>query len=155
MSTSTKNTLDSTALLVSAPKLEDLEFVANFQSFPHQKTGKAIARWLIKSHKDVGLLPDYVMHHSTDGAANAVLSAQEYEEMTRKMCSAEITFSTCSAHQCHRAALWASGDISFKGKDQNPELNEALEKLHQIVERIRRSAARTKILDNVQKRHNR
>lgn len=138
-------------ILVSKPALEDLEYVLNFESFPYKKTGNNIAKWLIDSHKDAGLKPGYVMHHATDGASNAKLSAEQFETLTRHLRDSSMTFGTCSAHQIHRAALYAAGDPTFKTRE-NDELHTALNKLHGIFERIRRSPARTKILDDVQKR---
>ena len=141
--------LGSSVVVRQMPTTMDLEFVVNFESFTKRKTGLNIARWLIDSHKDVGLLPSYVMHHATDGASNAVLSAQEYEAATRDESETSMTFSTCSAHQVHRAALYACGDRSLVPK-RNHELQDALIKLHTIFERIRKSPARAKVLHDVQ-----
>jgi hypothetical protein len=154
MSMDTLHDIGSSSVVLSSSSLEDLEYVLEFQSFPYKKTGANIAKWLVQSHEEAGLLPGYVMHHATDGASNAKLSAKEFDLLTRDQRATTMTFSTCSAHQVHRAALYASGDPSFK-TILNPELHKALSKLHGIFERIRRSVARTKILDEIQINENR
>jgi hypothetical protein len=53
----------STQLAVANPHLADLEFILNFEYFSGEKTGKAIGAWLVRSHADKGLLPEYVLHH--------------------------------------------------------------------------------------------
>ena len=154
MSYDTARDIGSAKILSKHDALEDLEYVVTFESFPHKKTGVNIGEWLMKSHEKAGLLPQFVMHHATDGASNARLSSTQYAEMTNHLRDNTMTFSTCSAHQIHRAALYASGDPSFK-YPQNEELHTALAKLHGIFERIRRSPQRTKILDEVQNAANR
>ena len=114
MSMKTLDEVGPEILLHPSHGLDDLEYVLNFESFPLQKTGSNIAQWLIKSHTDVGLHPNYVMHHATDGASNAILSAKEFEALTRDVRESTMTFSTCSAHQIHWSALYAAGDPSFK-----------------------------------------
>jgi hypothetical protein len=141
-------------IAIKEPQLDDLEFVLNFQMFEAAKTGVNIGRWLVESHKDKGLLPDFLQHHSTDGASNATSSVKEYALQTQAFTESNITHSKCHAHQCNRSAKWASGTGDFT-KNVNPELSNVINKVHAIVGRVHRNPQHLKVLEKVQREKNR
>jgi hypothetical protein len=137
-------------IAIKEPELDDLEFVLNFQMFEGAKTGVNIGTWLVESHKDKGLLPDFLQHHSTDGASNATSSVKEYALQTQAFTESNITHSKCHAHQCNRSAKWASGTGDFT-TNVNQELANVINKVHAIVGRVYRNPQRIKVLEKVQK----
>jgi hypothetical protein len=101
-------------------------------------------------HASKGLLPAYVGYHSTDGASNAVASANHYELLTEMNRDAPIHHDKCMAHQNNRSAKYASGTGDFK-HCRNSVLRDVLVKTHNIIGRVHRSIHRIKIVRDVQK----
>jgi hypothetical protein len=89
---------------VTPVEKSDLETVIAFEQFPESKTALNIAEWLKTSHTRVGLKPEYIMCHATDGASNAVGSSMEFQAMTDATKADSIRHYTCYAHQVNRAA---------------------------------------------------
>jgi hypothetical protein len=110
-----------------------------------------VGAWLAKSHQEKGIKPDYLLSHNTDGASNAIKSAQVFELQTEMARSTSLSHDTCHAHQNNRAAKYASGTGDF-AINTNPELSKVLNKSHAILGRIVRSEKRLQILNDVQKR---
>ena len=70
-----------------------------FKTFEGAHTGRGVGLWLKQQHEDKGLLPQYVGYHCTDGASNAVASANEYELLTEMNRGSSINHQKCLAHQ--------------------------------------------------------
>jgi hypothetical protein len=130
--------------------LSQLETVNSFKRFDGGHTGKAVGQWLVNEHSSKGLLPQYVGYHCTDGASNAVASANEYEALTEMNRSSSTTHNKCLAHQTNRSAKYASGTGDFK-VNQNPRLSEVLNKAHRIIASVHRSPARLQVIRDVQR----
>jgi hypothetical protein len=129
--------------------LECMETVVSFKKFDGPKTGLGIGTWLAEEHAGKGLLPAYVGYHSTDGASNAVSSANHYELLTEINRGATLEHDKCMAHQNNRSAKFASGTGDFR-VCSNIDLREILNKTHRIINRVHRSAARIKVVRDVQ-----
>ena len=129
--------------------LSQCESVIAFKHFGSRHTGKEVGKWLVDQHNAKGLLPMYVGYHCTDGASNAVASANEYEALTLINKDVPINHKTCLAHQANRSAKYASGTGGFS-QNANEVLSEILNKTHSIVARLHRSSARIRVLKEVQ-----
>jgi hypothetical protein len=148
-----KQTLNKGAkkmLSIEAGSLHGLEAVISFKKYDGAKTGVGIGKWMLTEHESKGLLPQYVGYHSTDGASNAVASANHYELLTEMNRDSPIHHDTCMAHQNNRSAKYASGTGDF-AICRNEELRDVLQKLHNIVGRVHRSSHRMKVVIDVQK----
>ena len=147
-----KKTLnEGAANLLACPLgvLEQLETVNSFKKFDSPHTGKAIGEWMVAEHAAKGLLPNYVGYHCTDGASNAVASANEYELITSINRDNPINHQKCLAHQTNRSAKYASGTGDYK-TNSNPRLSQVLLKAHTLIARIHRSSAQLKIIKDIQ-----
>lgn len=155
MSRKTYNELSKRSeVVVPQESKSDLEVVLSFDHFPSSKTAVNIAAWLRSGHVRGGLRPEYIMSHSTDGASNAVASAEHFEAVTDAVRESSISHYTCLAHQVNRAAKFATGTGDFKS-NENLELSEVIRKMHEINGRIYRNEKRLKVLFQVQKERNR
>ena len=134
--------------------LDDLEFIVAFEKFSEAKTGEAIGQWMVEAHMAQGLRPNYVFHHSTDAAANAIKSMEEYAERTLDQRTIPLDQTACTGHAVNSSATKASGTAGLNRND-NEELSTILRKLHRILARIQRSPARQKVLAEVQSRKGR
>jgi hypothetical protein len=144
----------SKMLAIEDGQLLGLEAVISFKRFDGEKTGAGIGAWMTKEHGDKGLLPAYVGYHSTDGASNAVASADHYGLLTEMNRDSPIYHDKCMAHQNNRSAKMASGTGDFK-HCSNDELRLALTKAHTIITRVHRSTNQSKVVLDVQKAANR
>lgn len=129
--------------------LQQCETVNSFKRFDSPHTGKAIGEWLVSEHEAKGLLPQYVVFHCTDGASNAVASANVYDLLTELNRETPIDHVKCLAHQTNRSAKFASGTGDFRD-NANPRLSKLLLKCHTIIARVQRSSARIKVVKDVQ-----
>jgi hypothetical protein len=125
--------------------LQQCETVNSFKRFDSPHTGKAIGEWLVSEHEAKGLLPQYVVFHCTDGASNAVASANVYDLLTELNRETPIDHVKCLAHQTNRSAKFASGTGDFCD-NSNPRLSKLLLKCHTIIARVQRSSARIKVV---------
>ena len=141
------------SLLLEDGGLSCLEAVISFKKFDGAKTGHGIGTWMMNEHTTKGLLPSYVGYHSTDGASNAVASANHYELLTEMNRDSAIHHDKCMAHQNNRSAKFASGTGDFR-VCSNPTLRVVLNKTHNIVARIHRAPHRLKVVREVQKAAN-
>lgn len=130
----------SNLLSCSKPVLSQVETVNSFKLFDAPHTAKGIGKWLADEHKSKGLLPQYVGYHCTDGASNAVASANEYELLTEMNRSTAINHNKCLAHQTNRSSKYALGTGDFR-ICSNIRLAEVLDKAHRIIARVHRSSA--------------
>jgi hypothetical protein len=130
--------------------LAQCETVNSFKKFDGAHTGYGIGAWLAAEHESKGLLPNYVGYHCTDGASNAVASANEYEVLTEINRGIAFSHQKCYAHQANRSAKFASGTGDFK-ENKNTGLGEVLMKAHSIIARVHRSSARMAVIEEVQK----
>jgi hypothetical protein len=131
--------------------LQGLEVVISFKQFDGAKTGVGVGTWLYDEHFEKGLKPSYVMYHSTDGASNAVASADHYNLLSEMNTDSEILHNVCLAHQNNRSAKYASGTGDFK-TCKNESLRDVLNKVHAIIARVHRTYQRTKVVRDVQRR---
>ena len=81
--------------LVPENSKSDLEFVLAFDHFPESKTAANIADWLLEGHVHGGLKPSMILSHATDGASNAIGSANAFEQITRHMRSSAMAHYIC------------------------------------------------------------
>ena len=79
--------------------IQGLVVMISFKQFDGAKTGVGVGTWLYDEHFAKGLLPAYVLYHSTDGASNAVASANHYKLLSEMNTDCPIHHSTCLAHQ--------------------------------------------------------
>ena len=131
--------------------LSQCETVNSFKRFDGAHTGKGVGAWLASEHESKGLKPQYVGYHCTDGAANAVASANEYELLTEMNRDSTIRHDKCLAHQTNRSAKYASGTGDFK-VCSNKTLADVLNKAHAIIARVHRSPARIEVMRVVQQK---
>jgi hypothetical protein len=94
------------------------------------------------------------MYHSTDGASNAVASANHYRLLTEMNSDSSILYNTCLAHQNNRSAKYASGTGEFR-TCSNTTLRDVLNKAHLIIARVHRTWQRLHVVRDVQKKANR
>jgi hAT family C-terminal dimerisation region len=141
-------------LSISDGSLSGLETVLAFKKFDGVKSGVGIGTWLRDEHASKGLLPDYVCYHSTDGASNAVASANFYTLLTEINRNSAINHDKCMAHQNNRSAKYASGAGDFK-ECANVPLRDVLTKTHNIISRVHRSSHRMNVVREVQRNANR
>jgi hypothetical protein len=132
------------------------EVVVSFKRFNGAKTGIGVGEWLYDEHLEKGLKPNYIVYHATDGASNAVASANHYRLLSEMNGGLEsrILHNTCLAHQNNRSAKFASGTGDFK-TCSNPVLRDILNKVHQVIARVHRTSYRIKAIRDVQKSANR
>ena len=149
VSQQTLNEGASAALSCQSGHLSQCESVISFKHFGQRHTGKEVGKWLVEQHEAKGLLPQYVGYHCTDGASNAVAAANEYRALTEINQSVPINHQPCLAHQANRSAKYASGTGGF-ARNANVDLSDVLTKTHAIVARMHRSAARLRVLRDVQ-----
>ena len=129
--------------------LDQLETVNSFRKFDGLHTGKGIGQWLADEHESCGLLPQYVGYHCTDGAANAVASANEYQLLTEMNTDSPFNHQKCLAHQANRSAKYASGTGEYV-ENSNPQLFEVLRKTHRLVARVHKSSACITVMREIQ-----
>jgi hypothetical protein len=136
--------------------LKGCEVVLSFKRFNGAKTGIGVGTWLYDEHLEKGLKPSYVVYHATDGASNAVASANHYRLLAEMngVYESRILHNTCLAHQNNRSAKSASGTGDFK-TCSNPVLQDILNKVHQIIARVHWTHHRIKAIRRVQKTANR
>jgi hypothetical protein len=96
--------------------LKGCEVVLSFKRFNGAKTGIGVGMWLYDEHLEKGLKPSYVVYHATDGASNAVASANHNRLLAEMngVYESRILHNTCLAHQNNRSAKFASGTGDFK-----------------------------------------
>ena len=148
-----KQTLNEGArALLACPTgvLQQLETVNSFKRFDGAHTGKGVGKWLADQHQEKGLLPNYVGYHCTDGASNAVASANEYEVLTEMNRDIPFSHQKCLAHQTNRSAKYASGTGDFV-ECANETLRDVLVKTHTIVTRVHKSAKRIEVIKDIQR----
>jgi hypothetical protein len=86
-------------LAIQEGVLAGMEIVVAFKKFDGAKTGIGVGKWLYEEHVKKGLLPLYVGYHLTDGASNAVSSANHYKLLSEINSDTQIHHQTCLAHQ--------------------------------------------------------
>jgi hypothetical protein len=148
-----KQTLNEGAkkkLNIAEGSLQGLEAVIAFKRYDGKKDGAGIGAWMRSEHESKGLLPQYVGYHSTDGASNAISSANHYDVLTEMNRDSPIHHDTCMAHQNNRSAKYASGTGDFV-VCMNEELRDVLQKLHNVIAKVNRSGDRIKVVRDVQR----
>lgn len=65
------------------PKLDNLEFVLNFEKFDKPKTNTNVSDWLFESFKAANVKHSDLNQLAADGASNAIGSVSEYESLSR------------------------------------------------------------------------
>jgi hypothetical protein len=135
-------------LAITKGTLKGMETVISFKKFDGAKTGIGIGNWMAAEHMSKGLLPAFVGYHSTDGASNAVASANHYALLAEMNTDSPIQHDKCMAHQNNRSAKYASGTGDFK-HCSNPELRAVLMKTHNLIARVHRSSYRVKVVCDV------
>jgi hypothetical protein len=129
--------------------------VLSFKRFNGAKTGIGVMTWLYDEHLEKGLKPSYAVYHATDGASNAVASANHYRLLVEMngVYKSRILHNTCLAHQNNRSAKFASGTGDFK-MCSSPVLQDILNKVHQIIAQVHRTHHRINAICQVQKTAN-
>jgi hypothetical protein len=140
-------------LLQDKPKLDNLEYVLNFEQFSKPKTCANVSDWIMESFSEARLKHKDVNQFSADGALNAIGSIAEYEALSRTTRPNDVQLSVCFAHQNERSGGYASGTITF-AEPANKELGDVLVKSHKIQVRLSRSSNRMAIYREVQLRNN-